>query len=555
MNAMQPLEWSITLSIILAVTFCVIQFCYFFDNMRKRRAVVGFFSRSEDYDVYGSDEDTQLSDDVAQEGSHLYSLIHELNEYIRKNHGTTDFSVIQNKTERKIDMLYEDAVAKAAFPTYIGLMGTFVGVFLGLLMFNVGLDSSGDISDQSINSLIYGVLVSMFTSFIGLLLTTITNHRAASAQKIVNQGKNEFFEFIQNELMPTLGVSMVAALNKLHHTINLFEPSFNRVIDSFQATFEECTKRFGHAFEQNVTVVSEAVCVMGRNMDKINMNVDLNEKLIRTLQSRELRRTLSEFINAAGSYQLLIDRTYKFEEMAAQLEERIKELVNTQASYNSSLQVPLDIASKLNQILARVTTFEQSIEGLGHSIKNTDLIANAEIEALKSAITAIKQKQALAVEAMEISDGHLKSIFELQAEAIKKLGRTYETSLAGYAEEFKNSLEGMEKLIAERRSEVVAAIEEKFSLDQIQHEFSRLGKLDDIERLLAALDSKISPEAVDRSLSDTNGEIRQIRKLLVEAIDEAKKRQADSQSVDQQPYVQQSATGSFFGSLLGRRGR
>lgn len=541
---------SIASLIISIATFIIafgVQLYYFIGNRKKLETVRNFFSKKREYEVYGEAEDSQLNPYVAEEGSSLHTLIKELNEYTKKNRGTTDFSVIQNKTDRKINVLYDNATSRIAFPTYVGLMGTFIGVFLGLLFFTIGLGSSPNgegITDETIGNLISGVLVSMSTSFIGLLLTTITHHIAAETQRVVREDKNEFYEFIQNELMPTLGVSMVAALNKLHHTINLFEPSFNNVIDRFQATFDSCTQRFGSAFEQNVTIVSEAVRVMGENMDKINENVNLNERLIRTMQSEDLQRTLGVFIDASFSYGLIVDRTRKFEELASQLEKNVIELINTQHHYNESLEIPLNVANKLNQILSRITDFEKSINALGRSIEKTDLLGNTEIEALKQAITAIKKKQKVAVEAMEVSDGHLENIFRMQSESIVKLGRTYEESFASYAEKFQNILDGLEKEMLERRSEIVAAIEEKFSLDQIQQEFSQLSKLKKIEELLTSINTNSSRKEVDKTMETTRREVESIRKLLDKTIEEAKKETENPTT---------SGGGGFLGGIFGGR--
>lgn len=541
---------SIASLIISIATFIIasgVQFYYFFGNRKKLVTVRNFFVKKREYEVYGEAENSQLNPYVAEEGSSLHTLIKELNEYTKKNHGTTDFSVIQNKTDRKINVLYDNATSRIAFPTYVGLMGTFIGVFLGLLFFTIGLGSSPNgegITDETIGNLISGVLVSMSTSFIGLLLTTITHHLAAETQRVVREDKNEFYEFIQNELMPTLGVSMVAALNKLHHTINLFEPSFNNVIDRFQATFDSCTQRFGSAFEQNVTIVSEAVRVMGENMDRINENVNLNEQLIQTMQSEDLQRTLSVFIDASFSYGLIVDRTRKFEELASQLEKKVLELINTQSRYNASLEIPLSVANKLNQILTRISDFEKSINALGRSIEKTDLLGNTEIEALKQAITAIKKKQKVAVEAMEVSDGHLENIFKMQSESIVKLGRTYEESFASYADKFQNILDGLEKEMLERRREIVAAIEEKFSLDQIQQEFSQLSKLKKIEELLTSINTNSSREEVDKTIETTRREVESIRKLLDKAIEDAKKKPENSTT---------SGGGGFLGGIFGGR--
>lgn len=541
---------SIASLIISIATFIVafsVQLYYFLGNRKKLEVVRKFFYKKRGYKVWGEAENSQLDAHVAEEGSNLHNLIKELNEYTDKNHGTTDFSVIQNKTDRKINVLYDDATSKIAFPTYVGLMGTFIGVFLGLLFFTVGLSSStGEgITDETIGNLISGVLVSMSTSFIGLLLTTVSHHMAAETQKIVGEQKNDFFEFIQNELMPTLGVSMVAALNKLHDTINLFEPSFNRVIDRFQNTFDSCTMRFGNAFEQNVSTVSEAVRVMGDNMDKINQNVDLNERLIKTMQSEDLQRTLGVFIDASFSYGLIVDRTRKFEEIASLLEKRLLELVKTQQQYNLSLEIPLNVANKLNQILSRVTDFEKSINALGRSIDKTDLLANTEIEALKDAIKAIKKKQKIAVEAMEVSDGHLENIFKMQAESIVKLGRTYEESFASYAEKFQTILDGLEKEMLSRRREIIVAIEDKFSLDQIQQEFSQLGKLKKIEELLTSINTRSSRDEIDKTIEITRHEVESIHKLLDRALEDAKKKTDASTG----------SGGGFLGGIFGNRNR
>lgn len=537
---------AITSLIISICTFVIalgVQLYYFFGNKRKLAIVHNFFNKNREYAVWGEDENSQIDATVADSNSHLFALITELNKYTRKNHGTTDFSVIQNKTDRKINVLYDEATSKIAFPTYVGLMGTFVGVFLGLLFFTIGLGSSPNgegITDETIGNLISGVLVSMSTSFIGLLLTTITHHLASETQKVVGEEKNNFYEFIQNELMPTLGVSMVAALNKLHHTINLFEPSFNRVIDRFQTTFDSCTQRFGNAFEQNVTIVSEAVRVMGENMDKINKNVDLNEKLIKTMQSEEIKNTLEVFIDASFSYGLVVQCLHKFEALGETLSEKTQQLINTQQRYNDSLEIPLSVANKLNQILSRVTDFEKSVNELGRNLEKIDITTNSEVKALKEIVTAIKKKQKTAVEAMQVSDGHLENIFKMQGDSIRKLSKAYEENLATYVQKFEDVLEGLGKEMQERRREIVAAIEEKFSLEQIQQEFSQLSKLKKIEELLKSMDTKSSREDVDKILETTRSEVQSIRKLLDKAIDESQKK-PDSQGGS-----------GFLGGLFGR---
>ena len=143
---------------------------------------------------------------------------------------------------------------------------------------------------------------------------------------------------------------------------------------------------------------------------------------------------------------------------------------------------------------------------------------------------------------MEVSDGHLKNIFQMQSDSIKKLGRTYEESFTFYAEIFQNNLNGLKKEILERRREIVNAIEEKFSLDQIQQEFSQLSKLKKIEELLTSIHSNSTREEVNKTLDTTRQEVESIHKLLDKAIEDAKKN----------PDTGSSGGGGFLG-LLGRR--
>lgn len=145
---------------------------------------------------------------------------------------------------------------------------------------------------------------------------------------------------------------------------------------------------------------------------------------------------------------------------------------------------------------------------------------------------------------MEVSDGHLENIFRMQAESIVKLGRTYEESFASYAEKFQNILDSLEKEMHERRREIVAAIEEKFSLDQIQQEFSQLNKLKKIEELLTSINTKSSREEVDKAIETTRREVESIHKLLDKAIEEAKKKPKSTST---------RGGGGFFGGLFGGR--
>lgn len=345
-----------------------------------------------------------------KDGTDLRTLIDEINDYVKKSKGTTDFSVIQNKTERLIDMRYDDSTARMSFPIYLGLMGTFCGVFIGIISFlcNVWMDS---VNDDSIKGLLIGVLVSMSTSFIGLFLTTRNNYFSSDGKRKVDIDKNKFYDFIQTELMPSLDVSMVAALNKLHDTVTMFEPSFNRVIDRFQTTFDSCTKSFGNQFADNVKVVSRAVAVMGENMDKINQNIQLQQQLLSTIKSDSIANGLQAFVEATDHFTELTNSLNQFEKARRMMLRATDEVINMQKQYAESLEMPKELVIKVNSILDRITKFEDSINALGTDIAQTHMIGNDTINLINEQLSGIKKKGKIADKYLGLADGKLEELY------------------------------------------------------------------------------------------------------------------------------------------------
>ena len=253
-NIYTDVWWTIAISGSVFLIFIYFQLKYFSETFGYIKLYQNFFSTVDDYKTENKDVEgvsiPQLSK-VGTDGCDLNDIISEINYYIEKTRGTTDFSVIQNKVERYITMRYDQAMAKLSFPTNIGLMGTFCGVFLGIFMFVVGFNGSDTLRDASIRNLLIGVLISMSTSFVGLLLTTTNTGRVGEAQKEVESDKNEFYDFVQTELMPTLDVSLVSAISKLHETVNTFEPSFNKVIDRLLRSLNKNEKIYSNRSNLN----------------------------------------------------------------------------------------------------------------------------------------------------------------------------------------------------------------------------------------------------------------------------------------------------------------
>lgn len=506
---------TILISGIVFVIFIFFQIKYFAETRKYRNLFNNFFAKDEEYATYNTiingEDITQLKQ-VGASGSDLNTLIAEINHYVAKTRGTTDFAVIQNKVERKLNMRYDQSVAKLAFPTYLGLMGTFAGVFLGISMFIGGFDGAGDITDESIKNLLFGVLVSMSTSLIGLLLTTINNALAGESRKNIEEDKNAFYDFVQTELMPSLDVSMVLAITRLHETVDRFEPAFDGVINRFQTTFDKCTKAFGDSFEKNVTAVAAAVSTMGKNMDKINENISLQQQLLSTLKSGEMVRGMDKYIEAADHFVSITKSLDKFEEARRMMLAAAQEAINLQNTYSDALKIPREVAVRVNQILDRIKTFEENVNRVGGSLDNRQILGNDVIETIREQVNAIRKKDKIALKYFEIADGKLSDVFEEQTKVLNEMNSRHKEAIAGQTAGFEEMLKEQTLEIKILHEQFIEQMQMHLNVEEIHKDFSNLRKLNEVvEQLKSLTQDPVKADELSKKLRDIQAEIAKIQ--------------------------------------------
>lgn len=491
----------ISSSFLLSLTISIVTFfiCFVFQRgfyrLTKKNLYNynNFFDKVGDYETIGESQaysenkqsqfaKSQNLKNVAKPEAELYDLIEDINEYLNTCRGSATFNIIQNKTERRIAKMYELAVSKATFPTYLGLMGTFAGVFLGLLAFLLyGLFSDEGITDDSINSLISGVLVSMSTSFVGLLMSTISNYNISNAKDKVNDDKNEFYEYVQNKLMPSVDISLTEALGNLHQTVSEFEPSFSNVIAGFKETFKECTVAFGADFRNSLKTMVDAVGKMSSNVNQISSNVSLLEDLLNRLSGSEWRRYMKNFADSADHFKELTKSLNDFERARRMMLAATQEAINLQKSYNDSLIIPREVAAEINTIMQRVVRFEKSINELGENLASTQMLGNTTIEEIKNQISAIKVKHKVAEQYIETSNNKLEMFFDSQLIELKRLESKYMESLSDLFNSYEKLTENHKDEIIQRHEIFKDAIEEKFELSGVRSELGHLKKLPGID--------------------------------------------------------------------------
>lgn len=493
------LDHNITFSISIVV-LCI--FAYFQGKCySKNISLINGLGRFFLNDVYPVGYKTYFNDDVCQISAvngkeQLNGLIEEINLYVQKSIGSADFIVIQNKTERKIESLYEHATAELSFPTYIGLMGTFTGTGLGLVGF---LLSGSDLSDESkVTSLIIGVLVSMITSLLGLVLTTITNHNAAVAKKELDEQKDVFLDFIQLEVIPklqttvtTLQQTLEGFVPKFDTVINNFEKIFTGVIGRFKKTFDECTENFGTEFRQNTSLISQTVETLNDSIGNITENVENQRKLLEELRSENMFHTLEQFVESANTFQSVAKDIDDYNQLLQQLLSSTNSVISLQTDYANSLSVPKEIALQLNNIFDRISIFEQNINNLGESIAQTKLLGNQEMLLIKQHLESFEEKKMLADRFLDSSNEELGELFREQGKLVKTIFDHYRQQLESERDNLSTFVRETMQIVTKKKNDLLSHLENAFDVGNINKMFSHLKSLPDIEEKLSDIEKII----------------------------------------------------------------
>lgn len=275
-------------------------------------------------------EDNRISIDlisynkVGKKGNAItQKIIDSLNIYLIRNKGVaSDFHLIKDVVERNCDVIEEDINQTISMPLYIGLLGTFFGIVVGLFQIS-GVDfasQSADNSsaiDEAISLLLGGVKIAMIASFTGLFLTIYsTGYLFRGTKAIVEDYKNDFYTFIQIDLLPLLNQNINSTLYSLQNNLH----------------------KFNEEFKTNVVQLSS---VMGKNHDALIAQ----EKILSTLDSMDITEFAKANVTVLRELKLSTDKFSEFNQYLTQM----NQMVSNSKSYTE----------KVNEMISRTDNFNE----------------------------------------------------------------------------------------------------------------------------------------------------------------------------------------------------
>lgn len=362
-----------------------------------------------------------------ENSSLLRDVIKTINNYLKKNKGgAADFHLIKDIVERHTDSIDEEINHKLPVPIYLGLMGTVLGIIIGLYSLSFEYNPAtnalnGELFVNSVDGLITGVKQAMICSFVGLGLTTLlSSWRYMGAKSKLEVQKNAFYDFIQTRLLPQMTKDAASTILALQSNLEKFNTSFEENIKGFGGIMDEIHT----AFDSQVALQKELKKMDLTQVANLNANVLV-----------QLRNSMTEF--------------EKFTQYLGQM--------------NTFVRSTAKLTDSINDQLQRTEAVETITNAMQDNIQKNQLV----MEKLRIFLERVNEQEAVVTAAGEIDSTMAQAIEELKTHAQEQINsiRTYTTE----------ATEDLHDLVTSERGYL--------------RKLDNLGKLDELDRLVSAITS------------------------------------------------------------------
>ncbi|WP_452602636.1 hypothetical protein [Pontimicrobium sp. MEBiC06410] len=332
------------------------------------------------------------------------NILFSVNNYLVRNRGaSSDFNLMKDIVERNTDAVEEDINLSVGTPLYLGLMGTMMGIVIALfnmpdLGVELGTEQTGKTLDEGIAMLIGGVKIAMIASFVGLMLTIINSGWVFKGSRSYSEArKNEFYTFIQVELLPIINQGLASTLDSLQRNLLQFNKEFSSNLKGLTGVFDSNRSAIREQKELLDAIDKAKVSEMTKYnvavLKQLDLSVGKFEKFNAFLSNTTQFVENSQLIVTKSNE--LLTRTDNFKTIAENLDSKL----------NQSQQLLTFLSEHFNKLEEHKEYTSNTVADVGHSISETfkelkEHIQNSseavkqftidETEALKNALSESK---------------------------------------------------------------------------------------------------------------------------------------------------------------------
>ena len=312
-------------------------------------------------------------------------ILQNINTYLIKNISfETDLQVLQAIIERKIESSTSKVELSINLPLYLGLLGTFSGIILGL----ISLSGEGIDNLFSISNLLFNVALSMIVSGAGLFFTVLNFQQYKTAVHVSAQRKNDLINFLQLEFHSSQKKDISSAIFSLQGSMQQFNKEFRDSLTSFSFSMNKV--------EQIVATQENILNVINQSniTEIIRFNREMVEQIAQSADSIKSFNTFS--IQLSDSSQILLTAVQEIVALSNRsktIETHLNQLTNHVFLQQDVFKdVALFFSQNTKEIEARQGLLNQTMDELTKSIKtHLDSLNNQvwkELDALKQTVAS-----------------------------------------------------------------------------------------------------------------------------------------------------------------------
>lgn len=322
-------------------------------------------------------EDSDKNDDYIQEveisqivirseNSTMQKIKDALNMYLEKNKGAvSDFALMKDIVERYSGAEEEEITVMQPIPLYMGLMGTMIGIIVGIgvIAINGGVEELSNVS-----SMMTCVAIAMLASFLGILFTTFISWQSKGAKTEVEYNKNTFYSWLQTELLPVLSGNTVTALSLLQSNLISFNQTFKGNIEEFDSVLAS-VRRVSSEQAESLNAISR---IDVAKVAKANISV-LSELQKCTTQLDRFSKYMlgvNDYLNAVNSLNTSLDnhldRTEAIERMGVFFEREINQVQTREEFFRQVVDgIDKTLADSFNHLTSTMDDYISELKKRG----------------------------------------------------------------------------------------------------------------------------------------------------------------------------------------------
>ena len=397
------------------------------------------------------------------------NILFSVNNYLVRNRGaSSDFNLMKDIVERNTDAVEEDINLSVGTPLYLGLMGTMIGIVIALfnmpeLGVEFGTEQTGKTLDEGIAMLIGGVKIAMIASFVGLMLTIINSGWVFKGSRSYSEArKNEFYTFIQVELLPIINQGLAATLDSLQRNLLHFNKEFSSNLKGLTGVFDSNRS----AIREQKELLDAIDKAKVSEMTKYNVTV-LKQLDLSVGKFEKFNAFLSNTTQFVENSQLIVSKS---NELLARTDNFKTIAENLDSKLNQSQQLLTFLSEHFNKLEEHKEFTSNTVADVGHSISETFKELK---EHIQNSSEAVKQFTIDETEALKnaLSESKTNLVNLEHLSTLKTDVSQFKNSSATHSEKLKQTIEDLNRNMAkailileqiENKKDVISSVRNLF---------------------------------------------------------------------------------------------